>query len=141
MQQAEKHASRIIGELLARPDQLALEMGAGGELLVARVRAVGGAIALLLPLLALLGGSTVQEVMIGLVAAVVINIVAQVWLALARNARRHPWLPHATSIWDVTATSGVLVALALYDPVAGIGSLVVWCFYVVAIVLTALRHD
>lgn len=141
MQQAEKRASRIIGELLARPDQLALEMGAGGELLVARVRAVGGAIALLLPLLALLGGSTVQEVMIGLVAAVVINIVAQVWLALARNARRHPWLPHATSVWDVTATSGVLVALALYDPVAGVSSLVVWCFYVIAIVLTALRHD
>lgn len=141
MRDAGKRASRIVGELLARPDQLAQEMGAGGELLVARVRAVGCAIVLVMPLLALLGGSTVHEVMIGLVAAVVINIVAQVWLALARNARRHRWLPHATSIWDVTATSGVLVALALYDPVAGIGSLVVWCFYVIAIVLTALRHD
>ncbi len=141
MLDASKRPSRIISELLARPDQLALEMGAGGELLVARVRAAACAIALLLPLLALLGGSTVHEAMIGLVAAVVVNIVAQVWLALARNARRHPWLPHATSIWDVTATSGVLVALTGYDPVAGIGSLVVWCFYVIAIVLTALRHD
>lgn len=141
MRDAEKRASRIISELLARPDQLALEMGADGELLVARVRAVGCAIVLVMPLLALLGGSTVHEVLIGLVAAVVINIVAQVWLALARNARRHRWLPHATSIWDVTATSGVLVALALYDPVAGVGSVVVWCFYVIAIVLTALRHD
>src|SRR5690554_2348396 len=101
-----KGPSRIIGELLARPDQLTLEMGAGGELLVARVRAIGCAIALLLPLLALLTGSSVTEVMIGLVAAVVVNVVAQVWLYLA-----------------------------------GIGSLVVWCFYVIAIVFTALRHN
>ncbi|AOH35288.2 diguanylate cyclase [Luteimonas sp. JM171] len=141
MRDADQGLSRIMGDLLARPDQLALEMGAGGELLVARVRAVGCAIVLLLPLLALLGGSPVHEVMIGLAAAVAINVMAQVWLALARNARRHPWLPHATSIWDVTATSGVLIALAFHDPVAGIGSVVVWCFYVIAIVLTALRHD
>jgi len=141
MRDAAKGPSRIIGELLARPDQLTLEMGAGGELLVARVRAIGCAIALLLPLLALLTGASVTEVMIGLGAAVAINVVAQVWLYLARNARRHRWLPHATSTWDVTATSLVLVALALYDPVAAIGSVVVWCFYVIAIAFTALRHD
>ena len=137
----DKRPSRIISELLARPDQLALEMGAEGELLVARVRAIGCAVALLLPALVLLGGGTVREAMIGLTSAVVINVFAQVWLALARNARRYPWLPLASSIWDVTATSCVLVTLAFHDPVAGTGSLVVWCFYVVSILLTALRHD
>ena len=136
-----KAPSRIISELLARPDQLALEMGADGELLVARVRAVGCAIALLLPVLLLLGGGTVREAMIGLTSALVANIFAQVWLALARNARRHRWLPLASSIWDVTATSCVLAALACTEPVAGTGSRVVWCFYVIAILLTALRHD
>ncbi|MGY0634606.1 GGDEF domain-containing protein [Luteimonas sp. A478] len=141
MRDMAKAPSRIISELLARPDQLALEMGADGELLVARVRAIGCAIALLLPALLLLGGGTVHEAMIGLAAAVVANIFAQVWLALARNARRHRWLPLASSIWDVTATSCVLAALAFRDPVAGTGSLVVWCFYVIAILLTALRHD
>ena len=40
----DKRPSRIISELLARPDQLALEMGAEGELLVARVRAIGCAV-------------------------------------------------------------------------------------------------
>lgn len=137
----DKRPSRIISELLARPDQLALEMGAEGELLVARVRAIGCAVALLLPALVLLGGGTVREAMIGLTSAVVINVFAQVWLALARNARRYPWLPLASSIWDVTATSCVLATLAFHGPVAGTGSLVVWCFYVVSILLTALRHD
>lgn len=141
MREPAKGSSRIIGELLARPDELTLEMGAGGELLVARVRAIGCAIALLLPLLALVTGASVPEVMIGLAATVVINIVAQVWLYLARNARRHRWLPLATSTWDVTATSLVLAALAFYDPVAATSSVVVWCFYVIAIVFTALRHD
>ena len=49
MRDADKRPFRIGSELLARPDQLALEMGAGGELLVARVRAVCCAIALVLP--------------------------------------------------------------------------------------------
>lgn len=141
MRQAIKGPSKIMGELLARPDQLTLEMGAGGELLVARVRAVACAIALVLPLLALLAGAPVREVSIGLVAAVAINMAAQVWLFLARNARRHRWLPYATSSWDITATSLVLLALAFHDPVAGVGSVVVWCFYVIAIVFTALRHN
>ena len=141
MRHEDKGLSRIITNLLARPDQLMLELGAGGELLVARVRAFACAMALLLPPLALLGGSAPWEVMTGLGGAVLVNVVAQVWLFLARNARRHRWLPHATSIWDVTATTGVLAALALHDPAAGANSMVVWCFYVVAIVLTALRND
>lgn len=141
MREAERGLSAVAASLLARPDELMLELGAGGELLVARVRAVLCAIVLLLPLLAATGGASTIEVLIGLGAAIFINLMAQVWLALARDLRRHRWLPHVTSIYDVTVTSCVLAILAWHDPVAGMNSAVVWCFYVIAIVLTALRND
>ncbi|MEZ0472756.1 GGDEF domain-containing protein [Luteimonas salinilitoris] len=141
MREAERGLSAIVANLLAHPDELMLELGAGGELLVARVRAVLCAIVLLLPLLAAAGGASTTEVLIGLGTAVFINLMAQVWLALARNLRRHRWLPHATSIYDVTVTSCVLALLGWYDPVAGMNSAVVWCFYAIAILLTALRND
>nr|MBP6750862.1 GGDEF domain-containing protein [Xanthomonadaceae bacterium] len=80
-------------------------------------------------------------VLIGLGAAVFINICAQIWLALAHHRRRHDWLPYATTTYDVTTTTVVLVALNLSDPVAPFNSVVVWCFYLLAIGMTALRND
>ena len=72
--------------LLARPDEVMLEVGAGGELLVARLRAVDRrGLLLLLPLVNAAGGGSVRETMIGLGGAVFVNIFAQVWLALARR--------------------------------------------------------
>lgn len=131
----------IVARLLARPDEVMLEYGAGGELLVAKLRVVISVLILALPLIAGLGRADASQVLLGLAGAVAINIVAQVWLALARSHRRHGWLPYATGTWDVTATSGVLLMLAREDPVAALNSPVVWCFYALAIMLTALRND
>ena len=131
----------ILARLLARPDEVMLELGAGGELLVARLRAMLSVPILALPLIAGLGGAGTTETLVGVGAAVFVNIVAQVWLALARDHRRHRWLPYATGTWDATATSGVLVLLAMDDPVAGLNSVVVWCFYALSIFVTALRND
>ena len=133
--------SGLIGSLLERPDELMLELGAGGEQLVARVRALLSALSLLLPLVAAISGAKNSEVFIGLAAAVFINVMAQVWLALARSPRRHRWLPYATGTYDVTTTTAVLVLLALGDRAAGLNSLVVWGFYTIAILMTALRND
>jgi diguanylate cyclase (GGDEF)-like protein len=130
-----------LATLLARPDEILLIQGAGGELLVARIRALLSALVLVLPLANAVGGAKVSETLIGLGAAVLTNIVAQVWLALAHNPRRHRWLPYATVTWDVSATTGVLVLLAIGDRAAGLNSMVVWAFYLIAIALTALRHD
>lgn len=127
--------------LLSRPDEIMLEVGASGELLVARLRAIIAATLLLLPLANLLGGGTVRGTLIGLAGAVLINLFAQIWLPLARRARRYRWLPFATSAFDVSATSIVLVVLAAVDIPAGLNSMVVWCGYVLAILLTALRGD
>lgn len=131
----------FVARLLARPDEVMLELGAGGELLVARIRAVISALILLLPLIAALGGSDARQVLLGLGAAILVNALAQVWLALARARRRVTWLPYATATYDVTLTTAVLALLSTNDPVAGLNSMVVWCFYALAIAITALRND
>lgn len=129
------------GLLAPRQDEAMLELGAGGEWLVALLRAALSALLLLLPLAGALGGADVGETVIGLGAAVFVNLMAQLWLVLARERRRHAWLPYATSAYDVTTTTGVLALLALGDRVAGMNSMVVWSFYLIAIAMTALRND
>lgn len=131
----------LLRTLLSRPDEVMLDLGAGGELLVARVRALISALVLLLPLAAGLTGDSATEVMIGLGAAVFINLCAQIWLALAHQRRRHDWLSYATTTYDVTTTTVVLATLSISDPVAPFNSVVVWCFYLLAIAMTALRND
>ena len=131
----------IAVSLLSRPDEIMLEIGAGGELMVARLRAVLAAMLLLLPPLNAIGGGTIQETLIGLGGAIFVNVFAQLWLVLARRPRRYRWLPFATAGFDVTATTLVLTALALQHLPAGLNSLIVWCGYVLSIVLTALRSD
>lgn len=131
----------LFGEFWARPDELMLQFGASGELLVARIRAVLSALVLLLPLLHAASGGGATELMIGLGAAVFVNVMAQLWLALARRRRLYPWLPYATGTYDVTTTTAVLVVLSVVEPAAGLNSMVVWGFYLLAIALTALRND
>jgi two-component system cell cycle response regulator len=134
----------LLRTLLSRPDEVMLDLGAGGELLVARIRALLSALSLLLAPVALIGNQgagKLTELMIGLGATVFINICAQIWLALARNRRRHSWLPYATTTYDVTATTLVLALLQLSDPVAPFNSIIVWVFYLISISMTALRND
>ncbi len=141
MRTARRGIGGIVAALVERPDELMLELGAGGELLVARIRVMLSALVLLLPLANAMGGGSVTETVVGLAGAVFVNIAAQVWLALARKQRRYPWLPYATGTYDVTATTLVLVLLALGERAAGTNSMVVWVFYLVSIAMTALRND
>lgn len=127
--------------LLARPDAVMLEIGAGGELLVARLRALLAWLLLLLPSINALGGGTFKESMIGLFGAALAISMAHVWLALARRRGRHRWLPWATTTYDVTSTTLVLALLAWSSPVTSLNSMVVWAFYLISICMTALRND
>lgn len=136
-----RQMNRLVKRLLAQPDEIMLELGAGGELMVARLRALLSVLILPMPLIAAAGGARVSEVVIGLSMAVLINLMAQIWLALARRSRLYGWLPYATGTYDTTMTTLALILLALGDPVAGTNSLIVWCFYLVAIAMTALRND
>lgn len=127
--------------LLTRPDALMLELGAGGELIVARIRAVLSMLLLLLPLVNLLSGGKHSETMIGLGGVVLAIVMSQVWMALARHTGRYRWLPYATASYDVSLTTLVLVALAFDSPATGLNSMVVWVFYLMSIAMTAVRND
>ncbi|MBJ6982435.1 MULTISPECIES: GGDEF domain-containing protein [unclassified Luteimonas] len=141
MHASEGRIRDTLQRLLAPPDELMRELGASGERLVAKVRAVLSALILLLPLVAAITGAGTPQVLLGLGAAVLANAMAMLWLALARHARRWPWLPYATGAWDVTLTTAALVLLALDDPMAGLHTVVAWCFYLIAIWFTALRNN
>src|SRR3546814_1511471 len=79
-----------------------LSLGAGGELLVARLRALLSLLILAMPLIAALGGAKSGEVVIGLGLGVFTNLMAQIWLVLARRQLRYSWLSYATSPYDST---------------------------------------
>ncbi len=118
-----------------------LELGAGGELIVARIRALLSMVILLLPLANILIGGKFSESMIGLVGAVLAIILSQIWLAMARHQGRYRWLPYATATYDVTLTTLVLTALTVDSPATGLNSMVVWAFYLMSIAMTAVRND
>src|SRR5690606_6196061 len=73
--------------------------------------------------------------------AVFVNLIAQIWLALARDHRRLRWLPYASGGYDVAIITAVLALQAAGDAPAALNGTGVWCFYLFAIALTALRHD
>lgn len=127
--------------LLSRPDEVMLALGASGELLVARLRAFLAAVLLLAPVVGVLGGAPIRRVLLVLAAVLALNLFAQLWLALARRPRQYPWLPFASSAWDVTATTLVLLALGIGEWPAALNNVVAWCGYPLAIVLAGLRSD
>jgi diguanylate cyclase (GGDEF)-like protein len=129
-------------QLRTPPDALMLELGAGGELLVAQLRAGLSLALLLLPLVNLVTGEfTPTEGVAGMLGVIAAIALSQVWLALARQPRRLRWLPWATSSYDISLTSLVLALLTLSSPATGLNSMVVWAFYLIAITMTALRND
>jgi two-component system cell cycle response regulator len=124
-----------------RPDEILLEVGAGGELLVARLRVLLALLLLLLPVLNHFSGGVIEETIAGLVGALLVLALSRLWLGLAQRQRRYPWLPMASASFDVSVVTLVLFLLGLQSPAAALNSVVVWCCYLLAIFATALRHD
>lgn len=128
--------------LRAPPDALMLEVGAGGELLVAKLRAGLSLVLLLLPLINLATDEyTPTEGIAGVFGVILTVLAAQFLLMLARQKRRFRWLPWLTTSYDITLTSLVLVLLAAGSFAGALNSMVVWAFYLIAIAMTALRND
>ena len=123
------------------PDEIMLEVGAGGEVLLARLRLLIAALLMLLPQINYFGGGTAYETLVGLGGVGLVLLLSQIWLTLAHQRRRFRWLPFVSAAFDVTLVSFVLFVLALNTPAAGLNSMVVWCFYPITILSTALRND
>lgn len=124
-----------------RPDEIVLDIGAGGELLVARIRLVATALLMLMPLINLLTGGGVFESLAGFAGTGLGLLLAWLWLALAKQRRRFAWLPFVTSASDVSMETLVLVLLATQSPAASLNTLIVWSCYPLSIFATALRND
>jgi diguanylate cyclase (GGDEF)-like protein len=123
------------------PDEVMLEIGAGGEILMARLRLVVAIFLLLLPIVNYFDGGRMYETFVALIGIGLVLILSQVWLSLARHRRRHRWLPFVSAAFDVSLVSLVLWMLALDSPAAGLNSMVAWSCYSLAIVATVLRND
>lgn len=127
--------------LRERPDEIMLEIGAGGELLVARIRVIATLLLLLLPITNLLMDGSFYESMSGAVGSIGAFLLSLLWLKLSKHHRMYRWLPFVSAACDVSAVSVVLFLLSLQNPSAGLNSVVVWCCYPLAILATALRND
>src|SRR5690606_13313514 len=88
-----------------------------------------------------LGAGDTGRTLLGLGIAVFVNLMAQIWLALARGHRRLHWLPYATGSYDISVVTAVLALQAMFDAPAALNGVGVWSFYLFAIALAALRHD
>lgn len=133
--------AELVRSLRTPPDELLLELGADGEILLARIRLLTAAMLMLLPAINHYTGGEPQESLIGVAGVGLVLLLSQVWLTLTRRRRRQAWIPYASAGFDVTVVSVVLVLLAERVPAAGLNSVVVWCFYPLAVLATALRND
>ncbi len=128
-------------EYLAAPDKIMLELGAGGELVVARIRLAIAFLLFLPPIINTLSGGPGNENLIGFLGGAFAVFLGCIWYMLARERGRFPWLPWASTTYDITGVTLFLFLLSLHDRAAGLNSFVIWEFYLTNLLLTCLRND
>jgi two-component system, cell cycle response regulator len=124
------------------PDQLMVEAGASGELLVARIRLLVAIMLLLIPIVTLSAAPQNWESLVGIGAALAAFLLCVgVYLLVIRDAQR-PWLGFVTSAFDVTLVSGTLATFLFFNrPHTAVNSKVIFEIYLLAIAATSLRYD
>ncbi len=124
------------------PDPLLVDAGAGGELLVARVRLALLGTLLVIPLINVFQDPYSEENYVGLTATLVALLVAGILYLLVKQGFYRRWLGFVSSAADVSMVSGALVAfLVLETPHTAVNSKVVFEVYFLAIGATSLRYD
>src|SRR5262245_34853581 len=89
------------------PDPALTDSGLEGELLIARTRMVLAGVLLVIPLIGVLRDGSAQIDAIALIGAVsLIGAAYAVWKYVSQGGAR-PWVPFATSIFDVTLISAI----------------------------------
>ena len=123
------------------PDEILLEFGADGEVLLARLRLLIASLLILLPAINYYSGGGPYESLVGLSGVGLAVLLSQIWLTMARRRRRYRWLPYVSASFDISVVSLVLLLLAFRTPAAGLNSVVVWSCYPLVVLATALRND
>lgn len=133
---------RGLRRLFYPPDDLMLEAGAVGEILVARIRLIAVVLVASMPVIALLTGASVQEAWTGGVVSLGALGFSILLLRKARREGARVGWRFASTAFDVTSISLVLgLFLVQQLPHVAINSRVVWELYLIAIAATALRGD
>lgn len=136
-----KTFSDLLQSLREPRDEILLELGADGEVLLARLRLLIAVLLILLPAINYYSGGGPYESLVGLTGVGLAVLLSQIWLTMARHKRRYRWLPYVSACFDVSVVSLVLLLLAFREPAAGLNSVVVFCCYPLAVLATALRND
>ena len=132
------------GHFWDAPEQLLLDAGKEGELLIARTRvALTGAL-LLVPVANLLWAAPderKQHVAGGLVTLAAFLLSLGVLYLVTRD-RRQRWLPLATSFFDVSLiTLAQIIFAFVQDPQVVVNSKITFDTYFIALAATCLRYD
>ncbi|HUF13395.1 MAG TPA: GGDEF domain-containing protein [Longimicrobiales bacterium] len=127
--------------LLRPPDDLEVEAGGRGELLVARIRLW---ILLLLAPIPIVNAIELAhwENLVGAAVLVTALIIATLIYRAVRRDPRRSWIGLVSTTVDVTLITLTLSVFLLFgEPLTTTNSLVVFGVYYLAIMATALRHD
>lgn len=128
--------------VLTPPDPLQLDVGAEGELIVARVRSLLIGFLLPIPVINIALDPNLVAGVVGLVVALIgFGFSLGVQLLLKRDFYR-PWIAFATSFVDVSLVSvGLGSFLLLGQPITTTNSRLLFEIYFLAVGATALRYD
>jgi diguanylate cyclase (GGDEF)-like protein len=124
------------------PDRSLTDMGRAGELLVAQVRLGLAVIIALVPLVSYLRPEGNVADLIAVMGTAFLVMIAATVLLVVRAGYMRPWLPFATSLFDVSIISAIAVGFILIDrgDIAA-NSRVTYPAYFLALLATCLRFD
>jgi diguanylate cyclase (GGDEF)-like protein len=128
--------------LLSARDAQLIDAGAAGERTVAWSRVVITLILATIPVQAVAAEPERPENWVGLAGAAIGLAVAAGVVFLLRRGHYRPWLGIATSVYDVSAVSAILVTFMLIGaPQIAVNSRIVFEIYLLALSATCLRYD
>jgi diguanylate cyclase (GGDEF)-like protein len=132
------------GPFWKRPDEIMLDAGKDGELVIAKIRVAVTGVLLLVPIAGNLEAWRMGRELHWIGFAVTFAAFALSWgiLWMVSRDRRQRWLPMATSLFDVSFTSltQLLYAFAV-NPMILLNNRLTFDTYFVALVGTCLRFD
>lgn len=126
----------------AAPDTMLVDAGAGGELLVARVRMALVALVTLIPIYNLFVTPYFIETWVGLASSLGAMVFAVTVWAVVRRGFYRPWLGFLTSAVDVTFVTATLATFLYLDtPHVAVNSRIMYSVYFFSIGASSLRYD
>ena len=126
----------------ARPDPALAAAGMEGEFVVARVRVIAMSLLLLAPTWNVIQQPHEPVHITGFIVTIFASFVAVgIWWML-RRGNGQPWVPLASSAFDVSmVTLALITFLIVASPMAALNSTVTFEMYFLAILATSLRYD